>query len=124
MLRKRVPWSLLPFLTIASPQALCWGLLYVQGSAANTKATDDLALLKIPAGFHSVAVYLGQNEVPRCAKTKWQTNKTLHHAMMFSSKSSRILTEATVSVIEEQGDLGTSDLFSSNYFKSYSAGTS
>lgn len=109
MLCKRVPWCWVPFLTVAAPEASCQGLIYVQGSAAENSCRH----------LFCSAVYLGQNEVPHCGKNKQQANKTLHRAMVFPSRSSLILTEVTVSVMEEQSDLGTSDLCSSNHCKTF-----
>lgn len=76
-------------------------------------------LLKIFADFCAVAVRLGQNGVPHCAKNKEQTNKTVHRAVVFPSRSSLILSDGTVSVMEQQSNLGTSHLCSSNYFKTF-----
>lgn len=60
---------------------------------ANNEAADDLPPLKILADFCSVALYLGQNEVPHCAKHKQQAEKTLT-MLCSSSQEPLILREA------------------------------
>lgn len=112
MLRKRVPWYLVPFLIVAPLQAACRG----QASSRGVTAENSCRLFFCSSVFGAEwGAFLCKNQMAN------KQNVAPCHGVSF--KISLVLTEATVSVIEEQSDLGISDLFSSNYFKSYSTGT-